>query len=424
MSRSLRFAVPSVLLAVLIGCTPAASAQVARSALARDTSPDVAPADAAELVAGNTAFALALYRTLRDQGGNLFISPHSISTALAMAYAGARGETERQMAEALRFTLPQERLHAALNALDLTLAGREAELGHTEGTGFQLHIANALWGQAGYAFLPEFLDALAAHYDAGMRLVDFVADAEGARRTINAWVADQTRDRIRDLIPQGALDELTRLVLTNAIYFNASWEHRFEEAATADAPFFLLDGTSVEVPTMHQTETFLYVVDPEYTAIQFPYIGGKLAMTAIMPAPGEFDAYDAELTPERLERVLEGLQAGRVHLALPKFGFESQFSLVDSLAELGMVDAFVPGSADLSGLDGTRDLFISDVVHKAFVEVNETGTEAAAATAVIVAAAAMPAEPIEVAIDHPFLFLIRDRETGAVLFLGRVVDPS
>jgi len=414
---------PALLLALLIGCTPVASAQVVRSALPRNTKPQVAPSDAAQLVEGQTALALDLYRSLAEGQGNLFFSPYSVATALAMTYAGARGETAAQMADALHFSLPQEQLHPAFNALDLALTGPQANAERSEGTGFELHVANALWGQSGYDFLPDFLDVLALNYDAGIRLVDYVNAADDARRTINAWVAEQTNDKIRDLIPKGALDDLTRLVLTNAIYFDAAWQHPFPERSTEPAPFFLPDGTEIVVPTMRQTEHLLFAHYDDYAAVELPYVGHRLVMDIIMPTSGEFGAFEGSLTPERLDGILAAQASGRVQLALPKFTFSSEFSLARTLRTLGMTDAFEYGVADFSGMDGTRELFIGDVIHKAYVDVNEAGTVAAAATAVIMPGSAMPTEPVEVTIDHPFLFLIRDRETGVILFMGRVVDP-
>ncbi|TET81990.1 MAG: serpin family protein, partial [Anaerolineales bacterium] len=213
----------------LVGCTqPSAEAMVAHSDVGRVISPRVGTADLKELVVGNTAFAFDLYQTLRGEEGNLFFSPYSISLALAMTYAGARGETEQQMADTLRFTLPQDRLHPAFNMVDLELSSRGEDVDEQLGEAFRLNIANSIWGQRGYDFLPEFLDVLALNYGAGLRLVDYVEAPEEARQIVNQWVSDQTEEKIKDLIPQGAIDSLTRLVLANAIYFNAGWFYPFE----------------------------------------------------------------------------------------------------------------------------------------------------------------------------------------------------
>ena len=416
-----------VLLA-LSGCSAfpggRAEAAEARSDKPRITSPDVSEADLEELARGNAGFALALYQAVRGNSGNLFYSPYSISVALAMTYAGARGETARQMAEVLRFTLPPERLHPAWNALDLELASRSQQVADEKEKRFSLHVANALWGQAGYRFLPDFLDLLAENYGAGMRLVDFGKDPEAAHQTINRWVSDQTKKRIQDLIPAGVVSPLTRLVLTNAIYFDAAWQHPFPKEATHDAPFTRLDGSRVQVPMMRKSAPFGCAKGEGYQAVELPYVGRQLAMVVLLPDAGEFAAFEGSLDAARLEGILEDLEGQEVALTLPKFRFETPLGLAKILADMGMPDAFSPGQADFSGMDGAKDLFIQDVLHKAFVAVDEAGTEAAAATAVVIGLTAMPATPVEVTVDRPFLFLIRDRETGAILFLGRVLDPS
>jgi serpin B len=400
------------------------AAEVARSDLERELEPQVDQEDLYEVAAANRAFALDLYHMLKDSGpDNLLYSPHSISVALAMTYAGARGETEAQMAKALRFTLDQERLHPAFNGLDLLLESRGEGAEGQDGEGFRLHVVNALWGQKGYGFEDAFLDDLAQNYGAGLRLVDYRKATEAARKVINAWVSEQTEERIQDLIPAGALDADTRLVLTNAIYFNAAWMIPFAESRTADAPFFRLDGSQVTVPMMGQQESLGHVVGDGYQAIDLLYSGGELSMTILLPDEGHFEGFEASLDADQLEAIFESLRRQEVALTMPKFEFESEFSLPDALRQLGMVDAFT-SDADFSGMTGNRDLSISDVLHKAFVSVDENGTEAAAATAVIMKLTAAPAMPIEVNVDRPFVFLIRDIETGTVLFVGRVLDPS
>jgi serpin B len=242
--------------------------------------------------------------------------------------------------------------------------------------------------------------------------------------TIHDWVEEQTESRIKDLIPQGAIDSMTRLVLTNAVYFNAAWQSQFEEKATTQGSFHLIDGNSVTVPMMRQTASFGYGEGTGYQVVELPYDGGELSMVVLLPAEGQFEAFEDAIDNEAFLDVLGRLQWTRLDLTMPKFKMETSFSLNDALAAMGMVQAFDPGRADLSGMDGTRNLYITDVVHKAFVEVDEAGTEAAAATAVIVGTTSMPADPIAVTIDRPFLFLIRDIETGTVLFLGRVMNPA
>ncbi len=390
----------------------------------RTTDVDVVEGEADALVEGNSAFAFDLYRLLVEETGdeNLFYSPYSISLAMAMTYASARGETEEEMAEALHFTLPQQGLHPAFNALDQALAQRGEGAEGKDDEGFRLNIANAIWGQEDYEFLSTFLDVLAEHYGAGLHVLDFTGAPEESRVTINDWVSEETEGKIENLIPQGALSALTRLVLTNAIYFNAGWAYPFEEKLTADGLFTLLDGSEVQVPMMHQEDSLRYARGSDYEAVALPYDGHEMSMVIMLPERGDLEAFEGSLDAERVQAIIEELDRQQVALTMPKFEFDARFSLKDSLAALGMPQAF-SGEADFSGMTRNRDLFISDVVHKAFVSVDEEGTEAAAATAVFMPTSAMPQEPVELVIDHPFLFLIRDARTGTILFVGRVVDP-
>jgi len=401
-----------------------AAGEVLKSDKERITSPDVNPSEQALLVEGNSAFAFKLYQELKEKGGNLFYSPYSISLALAMTYAGARGETAQQMADTLQFILEQDKLHPAFNWLDAELASRSEGAQGKDGEGFRLNIVNAIWGQKDYEFLPTFLDVLAENYGAGLRILDFINETEQSRVAINKWVSDQTEGRIEDLIPQGAIDALTRLVLTNAIYFNAAWENPFDEDITADGPFYLLDGGQVSVPMMKQTEWFGYTEGEGYQAVELPYDGNELSMVILLPEAGNFQAFEEGLQAQQVCDIISCLQFTGVALTMPRFEFESEFSLKDTLARMGMPIAFSPYEADFSGMTGKPELFISNVVHKAFVAVDEAGTEAAAATAVIVSLSAAPPPPIEVTIDRPFIFLIRDIETGAILFVGRVLNPG
>jgi serpin B len=385
--------------------------------------PAASDAEVTELVDGNTAFAFDVYQALRAGDDNLFYSPYSISMALAMTYAGARGETERQMAETLRFLLSQSRLPPAFHALQVDLAQRAQTAGGEEDEGFQLNIANALWGQEGEPFRTSFLQVLDAAYGAGMRSLDFAAAPEQARITINDWVADQTEDKIQDLVPPGAIDALTRLVLTNAIYFNAAWANPFEPDATEDGAFTLLDGGQVTVPLMQQTASIPYAAGDGWQAVELMYQGFELSMVILLPQAGEFEAFESTLDAVQVDAILAELGYQSVALAMPRFEFESSWSLKETLVEMGMPAAF-SGAADFSGMSDRSGLFIGDVIHKAFVSVDEAGTEAAAATAVIMPTSAGPQEAVEVRIDHPFLFLIRDIPTGAVLFVGRVINPE
>ena len=408
----------------VVACAQPAAAGLEISDKPRVTSPVVSPTDQVSLVDGDSAFAFELYQSLKEKDGNLFYSPHSISLALAMTYAGARSETAQQMADTLHFTLPQERLHPAFNSLALELGKRGQGAQGKDGEGFRLNIVNAIWGQDGYNFQPAFLDVLAENYGAGLRILDFIKETEKSRVTINQWVSDQTEDRIKDLIPQGAIDDLTRLVLTNAVYFNAAWQHQFNKNQTEDGQFHLLDGKQVTVPMMKQTESFGFAKGAGYQAIELPYDGNELSMVILLPEDGQFKAFEEDLQTQQVSDIINSLRGSRVDLTMPRFEFDSEFSLKDTLAKMGMPVAFTD-SADFSGMTGKRELSISNVIHKAFVSVDETGTEAAAATAVIVGVTSAPVEPpVELTIDRPFIFLIRDIETGAIIFVGRVLNPG
>ncbi len=392
-----------------------------KSDKAREESPDLNEGELEELVAGNTAFALDLYKALRGGDENLIFSPFSISVALAMTYAGARNGTARQMAEVFHFTLPPDRLHPAANALDLELESRgQGAAGH-DGGGFQLNIVNAVWGQGGYGFLPDYLDVLAVNYGAGLRILDFKESPEESRLVINDWVSDQTADRIQDLLPPGAIDALTRLVLTNAVYFSAAWEEPFPEKQTQPGSFHLLDGGAVTVPLMSLREDFGYYAGADCQAVELPYDGKELSMVILLPPAGKFQDFEDSLDGNRLDEIVSNIQPSDINLTMPKFSFRTSAALNHTLAAMGMKDAFIPFTADFSGIDGTRDLYITSILHKAFIAVDEYGTEAAAATAVVIGITSVPEN---VRIDRPFIFLIRDIQTGAVLFLGRVMNPA
>jgi len=401
-------------------CGPSAS--IAKSDLGRVTSPNVPPIAVQALVENNNTFAVDLYGALRAQDGNLIYSPYSISLALAMTYAGARGETESQMAQVLHF-LPQDQIHPAFNALDLQLAERGKAQSKEEAP-LQLHIANAVWAEQTYPFLKTFLDTIALHYGAGIRLADFINQHEAVRREINDWVSDQTQEKIKDLIPEGILIPDTRMALVNAIYFKADWLRAFDANSTQAAPFHLLDGSDVTVPTMNQDAFIPYAKGDGWQAIELAYQGETAAMDIIVPDESRFEEFESSLDNKTTSAILAGLQPTSVLLALPKFEFESQFGLRDQLTALGMQDAFDPDVADFSGMTERKDLYISDVIHKAFVAVDEKGTEAAAATAVIMERTSAPMFDVTLIIDRPFIFLIRDVPTGQILFVGRVLNPA
>jgi len=406
----------------LIACAQPVYGEVIQSEKQRVTSPNVNKADSETLVYGNSTFAFDLYQALRGEDGNIFYSPYSLSLALAMTYAGARGETAQQMADTLHFYLSQEELHPAFNWLDIELAKRGEGAKGKDEEGFRLNIANAIWGQENYHFLDDFLDVLAENHGAGLRILDFIKSTEEARVTINNWVSQQTEERIKELIPEGAIDAATRLVLTNAIYFNAAWQYPFDTENTVNGDFRLLNGGSVIVPMMRQTEFFKYAKSDSYQAVELPYDGNELSMLIIMPETGSFTSFEKSLDNELVEQIIGELETKQVVLSMPKFEFRSKLDLKQILPAMGMPLAF-SAAADFSGMTGNRDLFIAEVLHEAFVSVDEAGTEAAAASAVIMKLTAAQ-ETVNMSVDHPFIFLIRDIKTGTILFVGRVLNPT
>lgn len=404
------------------GSKVSASFSVAASDLGREFNPEVNDNDYEALLQGNRRFALDLYQELRSQGeeaGNQLYSPYSISVALAMTWAGARGNTANEMADTLHFTLEQEEFHPAFNKLDLYLRSLGQE---TEDEEFILSIENSIWGEKTYTFLDDYLDLLAVNYGAAMNLLDFLHHPDESRGIINQWVEDKTYGRIEDLLPLGSIDPLTRLVLTNAVYFYGSWSHQFDEESTSDGIFNALDGGQVTVSMMEQTEVFRYMSGDGFQAIDLPYEGEEAGMLIIVPDEGTFEAFEQTFDTETLGVILEGLTSTNVTIYLPKWKFIAEYELKETLQTMGMVDAFT--AADFSGIDGTHDLFIDEVFHKAFVAVDEYGTEAAAATAVVVSLTAVPDPPVPLQIDRPFIFLIMDYETETILFAGRMTNPE
>ncbi len=363
-------------------------------------------------------FALELYAKLREEQGNIFFSPYSISTALAMTYAGARGETEKQMAEVLHFALPQELLHPALSRLQRSL-NESGEQG-----AYELTVSNALWGQKGYGFLKEFLETIKINYDGGFNEVDFAGDSESARKTINAWVEKETNNKIKDIIGPGVLKNLTRLVLTNAIYFKGNWAKQFNKDKTKERPFTLLNGEKIDVPMMNQRAELNYMETEDFQGLELPYVDNDLSMIILLPKKIDgLSELEKSFTVDNLSIWLEEFRKHEIIVSIPKFKMTNQFSLNNILKSMGMNDAFGM-KADFSGMDGTTYLFISAVIHQAFVDVNEEGTEAAAATVVVMQLkSALMKTPVFQA-DHPFMFLIRDNHSGSILFIGRVMNPK
>lgn len=390
--------------------------QVLRSPLDREVDPQVSDGDLASVTVGNTRFAFELYQAVREKDGNVLFSPYSISLALAMVRAGARAVTERQLADGLHFALEQEVFHPAFNAL-----GQKLDVGDDDP--FELRIANALWGQTGYPFRQEFLDTLATHYGAGLRLTDFEDDSEQARRAINRWIDRATNGRIPGALPEGSIGPDARFVLSNAIYFNAEWRHKFARRWTTDEPFHLATGESVPVPMMRHDglRMLRYAQVAGCQAVELPYKGDRVSMVLLLPDEGQLDAFERALGLARWKEITTALAAQEVKLIMPKFRYTDGMSLAQSLGKLGITDLFDPGAADLTGI-AERPLFLRSAFHQAFIDVNEERTEAAAAT-VLVGAEAAPDQTVRVVVDRPFLFVIRDNPTGMILFVGRVMDP-
>jgi serpin B len=368
------------------------------------------------LVEGNNQFALDLYRQLSTQEGNLIFSPFSISTALGMTYTGARGETAEQMAKAMRFTLPQERLHRSFAYLIGQLQGE------SKTKPYHLYLANALWGQKGYSFLEDFTRVSREHYHAGLHELDFLSQPEEARKSINKWVEQQTKDKIKEILTREDVQQNPRLILTNAIYFQSNWKDPFSKELTKIKPFELTKSEKRLVPMMNSSsKVFKYHATPEFSLLELPYKEDVFSMVVLLPKKrGGLPELEKKLTISYLNEALAKLSPQLLEVALPRFKVTRRFSLVSELVALGMENSF-SDKANFSGISKKENLRIKDVVHKAYVDVDELGTEAAAATAVIV----LPGNPIiSFQADHPFIFLIRDCKTGTFLFIGRVRDPQ
>jgi serpin B len=380
----------------------------------------------AALVQGNNAFAVDLYGQLDTGNVNQFLSPFSVSTALAMTYAGAQEETAEEIAKALRFTLPPAQLHPAFHRLIVGLhAQSPTQIVPGQPADVELRSANALWSQAGERILADFQKRIEVNYQGGLEQVDFRHDPDQARRVINSWVSEQTQGKIVDLVKASHIDRRTLLILTNAIYFKGLWANPFSAEKTTEEDFQTLLADRIRVDMMKQTGRFRYGDDGALQVLELPYKGNTLAMVIFLPKANDgLVAFESSLTFAKLEGWLSKLSSQRVEVSLPRFKMTAESELSEPLSRLGMPAAFQRGRADFSGITGTRELAISAVIHKAFVEVEEKGTEAAAATGVVFARNAVVAQPPSIfRADHPFFFVIRDIRTGTILFLGRLVKP-
>jgi serpin B len=383
---------------------------------------NASPAEPDWIARANNTFALNLYAKLSGAPGNIFFSPSSIETALAMTYAGARGQTATQMATVLH--LPHgDAIHADLGAFIRRLNGGGAD---AKSRGYELDVANALWGQQGEHFLPGFTTILDKDYGAGLRELDYKHDPDGARKSINDWAAAATHDKIQNLIPPGVLDAQTVMTLTSAIYFKGTWTGQFNKAATHDELFHRTASESGQVPAMHRTASCRYAETDDCQALQLDYLGNAVSMIILLPRKVDgLSALEKELTSEKLSALTGSMPEQRVIVTLPKFKLTQSMELADALAAMGMPDAF-SRRADFSGMTSGRPVNISNVIHKAYIDVNEEGTVAAAATAVVMRSYAVmqQGEPPVFRADHPFLFLIQDEASGAILFMGRVAAPD
>jgi len=364
------------------------------------------------------AFAFDLYKQIKSVKGNLFFSPYSIATALSMTYAGARGNTQAQMQDALHIGAVDGSIHSGLADIERLLSEAQGK------KQLELHLANALWMEKQYSFLEDFLDVVERHYDAALERVDFKHASQQTVKIINQWVEKKTDSKIRDLIDPKFINASTRLVLTNAIYFKGIWKYLFDLSDTKDLPFFLSDKETLSVPMMFQKTEFGYLAEEALQVLELPYAGNDLSMLVVLPREiSGLPKLEPRLNATFLRSCTARLKKKEVRVFLPKFRFSNPFTLSRTLKEMGMKDAFTR-RADFSGMDGTRSLLIGEVFHKAFVEVNEQGTEASAGTAVVMKPGAAPGEPPPVfKADHPFVFLIRHKASGVILFMGRIVNP-
>ncbi len=413
------------------GPPPMKHAQELRADVEREA-PTASDADLAELVSDHTSFALWMYGQGVETTGaneNFLFSPLSISTAFSMLWPGAVGDTADEIADMLHLRMHPDAAHPAGNRLDQALASRnDYEPRENEGDAPILEIVNDLWGLQDYPYVDEFLELLARHYGAGMWIVDFIGAPEAARQEINDYIAYKTHQLIPELLPQNSITSLTRLVLTNAIYFKGAWRFPFEEDATSDAPFTALDGTVSDVPMMSAHIDYAGYAEVEGARVlDLSYVGNDLAMMLILPEEGTFEEFEAGLDVAGLQEIVDSLEYTEGLLVMPRFEFESELELVDIFQKAGFSLPFAPGLADFTGLSHValeEELHVTGAFHKAAIAVDEEGTEAAAATAIVVGIESAPALSFDVRLDQPFMFVIHDRPTGSILFMGRIVDAA
>jgi len=400
--KNIHFLIIPFLLAAALGAQEPAK-------LATGEKPAVNP-----MISAGNAFSFDLYKQLSKESGNVFFSPYSITVALAMTHEGARGATAREMEKTLH--LPSD---AAMS--------REFFANDTKrlGTELGVDLANAFWAQSDYKFLADYKGTLDKYYQAAAYNANFKTAADKARLEINGWTQEKTHGKIKDLFPLNSLNSLTRLVLVDAVYFKGNWETQFDKSLTSEEDFNVTAKDKVKVGMMKRSGSnskFNFYETVDLQMLEMPYKGGKLSMLLLLPPQGGLKKLETQLSPEQLDAWKKGLYNRRVDVFLPKFILTAKYMLPDTLAKMGMPTAFTD-SADFSGMDGTKNLYIQKVVHQGFVEVNEEGTEAAAATGVAMGLKSMPMAAPKFRADHPFIFLIQERETGKIIFMGRVEKP-
>jgi len=404
----------------LMSATTDAGVDEVHSEIEREMNPQVSEAELTRLVEGNTEFAFDLYHAIAEGDTNLVFSPYSLSVTIAMAYAGARGNTEQDIADVLHYDLPQEALHPAFNALDQYFNDIPFQDSAYRGEPCTITVANSVWAQNGYPFEQDYLDVLAINYAQGMYTTDFHFAGDESCDAINQWIEDHTNGRIQDACPRDLIHDFTQMVLVNAIYFKASWKHEFMEPATNDEEFYLLDDNVVRVPMMEQ-EMFdsNYFECDLYQSVELPYKNGTCSMLVILPKEGMFQDVESMLSDDFLETIIAEMNERSYMLKFPRFNFDTSMRLKEPLSNLGMQDAFMIGLANFDGMNPYDVLFIDDVVFKTMISVDEKGTEAASAGFLLISNSIKP----EVTVNRPFFFVIMENSTRTILFLGRVMNP-
>jgi serpin B len=375
------------------------------------------------VIDANNKFTLDLYSEYKTNKGNVFFSPYSISTALAMTYEGARGQTAEEIQKVFYF--PKDS-----NIMREGYANLYTEINKTDKK-YQLDTANALWAQNDYSFREDYFKTIDENYNGKVTNLDFKTDTENSRITINNWVENKTKDKIKDLIPEGILTPDTRLVLTNAIYFKANWSSQFIAEDTAKSKFTLSSGESTPSEMMHQTSYFNYGETKDLQILEMNYLGNDLSMIIILPTENNLDSLENSISVSSLAKWKKNMDTEEVQVSLPKFKFETKYLLAEDLKEMGMSNAFNKDLANFTGMwNKQRDenLYISEVIHQTFIEVTEAGTEAAAVTAITTSEStdisSRPSRPKIFTADHPFIFIIQQKDTGNILFMGRVNNPT